>query len=388
VQRNHLYPGKLYDLGGYNLHLFCLGTAKSGSPTVVFESRTSGDATDWIPLQAKLSQRTQVCAYDRAGLGWSDEWPAIKNSKPLHAMPARSMGDNVDALAQLLSKAGISTPVILVGHSYGGALALSFEKKYPNRVQGLVLLDPHDDGVPREDLRYDKEITAALHDLEKESLSEGRLAWEARLTKSAQLLQEHKQGKISAQELIEELNFIMHSLDPLKSLRSEFSQWLALHSGCAELKLHPSKTLKNKYLTVISSDPSDSHSESQTYLHMNTAQLSTKGRFVIALNTGHGIHVEKPDLTLKVINQMLDNLEGKKVARLTEEDLPQYKKKIRFFVDGKLADHLQKNSTRKEEDPILKNFCTHLHLGFVTHKEAGYFSDPKTGIQGYYVMCE
>jgi pimeloyl-ACP methyl ester carboxylesterase len=71
-----------------------------------------------------------VCAYDRAGQGWSEE--------------AETRQDGVTAareLHTLLSAAGESGPYVLVGHSIGGPYAMTYAARYPDQVAGLVLLD-------------------------------------------------------------------------------------------------------------------------------------------------------------------------------------------------------------------------------------------------------
>src|ERR671934_2502158 len=68
------YPplGQLVDIGGFRLHIQCVGT---GSPTVVLDAGLSGSSLDWSLVQPELGRTTRVCAYDRAGMGWSDPSP-------------------------------------------------------------------------------------------------------------------------------------------------------------------------------------------------------------------------------------------------------------------------------------------------------------------------
>ena len=63
-------PGRLYDVGGHRLHLDCAG---SGSPTVVLESGLGGNSRLWGRIADGTAATTRVCAYDRAGTGWSDD---------------------------------------------------------------------------------------------------------------------------------------------------------------------------------------------------------------------------------------------------------------------------------------------------------------------------
>src|SRR6476659_927956 len=106
-------PGRLVDVGGYRLHLQCVG---SGSPTVVLESGLGGMSLDWSLVQAEIGQTTQVCAYDRAGMGWSEPGPQPRT-------PARIADD----LHTLLTNAGIPGPYVLVGHSVGGKNVRMFD---------------------------------------------------------------------------------------------------------------------------------------------------------------------------------------------------------------------------------------------------------------------
>jgi pimeloyl-ACP methyl ester carboxylesterase len=124
--------GALYDVGGHQLHLTCTG---NGGPTVVLENGLSEISPLWSAVTAQIARSTRVCAYDRAGQGWSDDatgpQDGIEVATDLHA---------------LLSRAGEHGPYVLAGHSSGGTLAMTYAARYPAQVAGLVLLDsssPH-----------------------------------------------------------------------------------------------------------------------------------------------------------------------------------------------------------------------------------------------------
>jgi pimeloyl-ACP methyl ester carboxylesterase len=131
---NYKYPapGQLIDIGGYRLHLYCVGDSTAGSPTVILEAGLGGVSPTWALIQPEVAKVTRVCAYDRAGLGWSDPAPP----------GTRRDGHQVaDELHILLEKADIPGPYVLVGHSFGGLYALYFSHRYSKDAAGVVLLD-------------------------------------------------------------------------------------------------------------------------------------------------------------------------------------------------------------------------------------------------------
>lgn len=121
-------PGQLIDLGGYRLHIFCEGNGTG--PAVILDSGIGGFSLEWIPVQRLLSKQVRVCAYDRAGYGWSDPGPSPRTTDQI-----------VEELHTLLQEAGIPPPYILAGHSFGGYNMQYFAKVYPAETAGLVLVD-------------------------------------------------------------------------------------------------------------------------------------------------------------------------------------------------------------------------------------------------------
>jgi len=125
-------PGKLIDVGGHRMHLFCTG---SGSPTVVVEAGIGDISTDWVFIQTAVSKFTRICTYDRPGYAWSEPGP----------LPRTYPQINLD-LHELLAAANERGPFVLVGHSFGGPLVRSYTAIYPNEVASLLLVDTvHED---------------------------------------------------------------------------------------------------------------------------------------------------------------------------------------------------------------------------------------------------
>jgi pimeloyl-ACP methyl ester carboxylesterase len=116
--------GKLIDVGGYKVHLYCTG---AGSPTVVIVG--AGFSFDWGLVQPEAAKFTHVCSYDHSGSAWSDDGPAD------------SCALRVREIHEALKNAGINGPYVLVGHSLGAVVARLYAGQYPNDVAGLVFVD-------------------------------------------------------------------------------------------------------------------------------------------------------------------------------------------------------------------------------------------------------
>jgi pimeloyl-ACP methyl ester carboxylesterase len=117
------------DIGGRSLWVSCLG---EGSPTVIFESGSPFMAAgDWYGVQAGIAKFTHVCAYDRANVGSSDPAPTPRS--------VQQMADDLDAL---LTAAAIPGPYVLAPTSFGAWVTRIYASQHPEKVAGLVLIDP------------------------------------------------------------------------------------------------------------------------------------------------------------------------------------------------------------------------------------------------------
>src|SRR5215212_10229396 len=127
AERAYPPPGEMVDVGGYSLHINCVG---QGSPTVVLDSGSGGFSAQWVRVQREASDTRRVCVSDCAGMGWSEMGPEPRDAKQISS-----------ELHTLLSKAGIEGPYVLVGHSFGGLSMLTYTARYPEEVAGVTLVD-------------------------------------------------------------------------------------------------------------------------------------------------------------------------------------------------------------------------------------------------------
>jgi pimeloyl-ACP methyl ester carboxylesterase len=112
---------------GVRVHVRCVG---HGDTTVVLIAGFGGDTTGWAEVEPVIAARARVCSYDRPGTGTSD--PATSSST------FATQASDLHALLQTIGEPG---PYLVVGHSFGGAEAVTFASHFADEVTGLVLVD-------------------------------------------------------------------------------------------------------------------------------------------------------------------------------------------------------------------------------------------------------
>jgi pimeloyl-ACP methyl ester carboxylesterase len=152
-------PGKILEVNGKAMHLNCIG---SGRPTVMLESGLLHGSMDWVLVQPSAAKFTRVCAYDRAGYGWSEYRSGPRTAAVISG-----------ELSALLTAAGEKPPFILVGHSLGGIMVRQFALQHSGEVIGMVFLDssheqqlahvpPPGNSIERSEQFFHKQIVANM----------------------------------------------------------------------------------------------------------------------------------------------------------------------------------------------------------------------------------
>lgn len=130
-----LFPptGQYIDVGGYKLHYVDIAAGENADlPPIVFIHGASGNVRDQqLAFEQPLKGRARMIFVDRPGHGYSDRGPDENRDPSAQAA----------AIATLLEKLDVPQAII-VGHSYGAAVAVAFAVHYPDRVKGLVFLAP------------------------------------------------------------------------------------------------------------------------------------------------------------------------------------------------------------------------------------------------------
>jgi pimeloyl-ACP methyl ester carboxylesterase len=110
--------------------------ATGSGETVLLLHATASTGAQWQALSERLGSDCRVLAPDLYGYGESDHWPG-------HGPFALAEeADLAEAVLADAVPAPLRGPLHLVGHSYGGAVALRFAMQQPQRLLSLTLIEP------------------------------------------------------------------------------------------------------------------------------------------------------------------------------------------------------------------------------------------------------
>jgi pimeloyl-ACP methyl ester carboxylesterase len=282
-------PGRLVDIGGYRLHLYCVG---EGSPAAILESGGGNPWLSWYKVQPQAAQFTRVCSYDRAGLGWSDPSPKPRTAKVI-----------AEELHTLLHNAGVTGPFVLVGHSLGGMDARMFASQYPSEVVGMVLVDS---SHPDQDDRFPPEA--------KKLAAGTKYVIRAMQITLPIGLPRLLASRAVPDEVRPEFCAVFCRPQFIAAVRAEAA---AQDENSAQVRALGA--LGNMPLVVLSHDPDKMRFPGNLTEPVNRewgkmqeelAHLSSNGSHLVVKGSGHDIQIDKPDAVVDAIRKVVSQAKG------------------------------------------------------------------------------
>jgi pimeloyl-ACP methyl ester carboxylesterase len=289
-------PGRLVEVGGRRVHVWPAGNAPTVAPTVVVVPALATSGLEWVAIKRALGPDAAVVLYDRAGAGWSDPGP-----RP------RTAGRIADELHQLLQAAGVAPPYLLVGHSLGGLVVRLYAARHPDRVAGVVLVDAsHEDD----------------HRL-------GQLDWHHRRLGSWLLIARMRLRRLGLRRLASDLGLIdgprreaageyppdlqgaglAHGLGS-RLWRTAVQELVARARSTTEARTE-AYSLGELPVTVVVGGGRGRERWYSAWAAMQAelaGRISARSTLVVAEHAGHYVHLDDPDLVVKVIREQLARL--------------------------------------------------------------------------------
>lgn len=280
-----------------------LQRGENGTPIIILTG-LGCSFDEWHDVITTLSKTNRVVMYHRPGLGASEIRNEVRNTQAV-----------VNELKELMRLLEIHEPVLLVGHSYGGLCVQHFVKKYPKKVAGVILVDS-----TSVDLKVLDELNLPV--LNEESTDE---IWIEKCDSYSLMNHEELRGIINPTlteqqkrlPLYVQQRLIYFQIIPTlyKAMRSEISNWKKDADIIKSLGAFPNIPLivigRDKEYTIrLGTDDGLPESELRLFeekwqeLILSQVNLSQRSRFILAQNSSHSIHMDRPDIIIESINNI------------------------------------------------------------------------------------
>jgi pimeloyl-ACP methyl ester carboxylesterase len=271
---------KMVDVANGKLHVILAG---DGPYTVVFESGFMSDLSVWHKVAPNITKHAQILVYSRAGVGKS----------PARAQPL-NLSQHTEELQQLIEALQIKTPIILVGHSYGGWVVRQHAARYPQKIAGLVLVDPANETLELELKKLDPQ--KVLQDQKRLE----NMAPPAAKADLALVQQIFDQAKLPSTTALPDVPMVI--LTSIQATRNNpFYQETA-----------PALQVKRD-------------------LHAKLFQQFSNGAHIVTSHSGHHIQFDEPHLVIRAIEDVITNLD--KEAQKQAKQLAKQKAKQALMQD-------------------------------------------------------
>ena len=274
------------------------------------DAALGGRSLSWTLVQPAIAQVTQCCSYDRAGFGWSEPGP----------LP-RTAGRIAIELHELLGRARIASPYLLVGHSFGGLVMRLLAARHPDEIAGLVLIEPaipEEWSSPRDPQRESIARGVRLCRYGLAAARRGYAGVVARLVSVGalgparafvRLLSRGGFGRQDEQILAPIWKLPAESRSLLKQMWTQPKFFEALGSQIESISESALQVCREDTagcgalpLAVITAEGA---SEARQRADALLARRSSRGRHVVAPDSGHWVPLDAPQVVIDVISQMV-----------------------------------------------------------------------------------
>lgn len=290
------------------MNLYCLGR---GTPTVVLDAGLGDSSVIWRKVHARLAESTQVCAFDRAGSGFSDPGPL--------PMDAVHIAEDMKAMFEA---ARLEPPYVLVGHSLGGLNVRYYADLHPREIVGMVLVEP---ATEHQEKRIEQVLPALakLFDQQRALFQACLDRLEGRLKANADL--DEACGDHPSPDLPPAVNAAAAALNGkpyhLRMVLSELDGVLGPSSDEAAAARRSYGAMPLIVLTAGSPMiPGLSPADRDTLfgmvgeMHRELAALSTRGVERTVPGSGHYVQIDRPQAVIEAVSEVLAEIRAGKAS--------------------------------------------------------------------------
>ncbi|KAL7942756.1 Alpha/beta hydrolase fold-1 [Trichoderma barbatum] len=308
----------LVSIGSHCLQLSVAGPPrKENEPAVIIMAGLTSSVLEWPATIRLLSKFVRTLSYERSGFGASD-------SPPPEVQPTSTrMAVELDLL---LKAANVKPPYIIVAHSYAGITSREFihlHKESLDDIAGVVFVDANTEESPAtypdtnasavlgdlDALRIRSEKCHKLSDAEWQALLDEEASTKHQYTAdaevsfykaSAPVLKERGQLEAGRAPLLGDCPVSILQANYAQDLQKIYDAGIATGNGTETERSLMRKLIKetNKFEAIMQKE---------------MLRLSTRSRFTFIPESGHSVHMEKPEAIADHVRWVLDQLKRSSV---------------------------------------------------------------------------
>ena len=304
----------LVSIGTHSLALYTHGPEPSSSkdPVVLFVSGVASSSLNWAAVTRLLPPSLRSYTYDRSGYGSSEPSPLAPTAENIAL-----------ELSRLIEQAHIANPLIIVGHSWAGILVNEFVALTGNgpHIVGLVLVDANHETSLQVLNPNDANLQAISEGVEPYSAkgieAEHKLMqeeWDA-------LMSDEATEKFKLQEQKEEHEYAP-SFETLR--KKELGKRQPLLGGKPVYVIGGMRSRDWSGMYKAGVEKGNGTEEQRSYVRemIRTAgekseclmkehlKLSTKGKLIVAHESGHFVQLTQPEIVVDGVKWVLDELQA------------------------------------------------------------------------------
>jgi pimeloyl-ACP methyl ester carboxylesterase len=284
-----------------NLEYKVIGNGKN---VLAIETGIGGSMYDWFSIAQEVKEDFTIVLYHRAGYGKSKESNAPRTTRNI-----------ASELHNLLERIGIKDKLILMGHSFGGLCVQQYAKMYPNKLNGIILIDSTSFNFKRLYMLNNPVMNSliAINKLIEHNFNSSK--------KSKDELKKQNEGMISTyrktipeKEMTDVEDFFTNPV-LYKTMAEEFNNWENDSEDIKSIPCFPeipliviardNKVAENYWIKYnIPEGEALLYEAEWRNLQIELSRLSAKGELIIAENSDHEVYLDKPEIIVQCLKTL------------------------------------------------------------------------------------
>lgn len=276
----------------------------NGRNVLVIETGIGGSIYDWYSIAHEVKEDFTIVLYHRAGYGKSKESNAPRTTRNI-----------ASELHNLSERIGIKDKLILMGHSFGGLCVQQYAKMYPNKLNGIILIDSTSFNFKRLYMLNNPVMNSliSISKMIEHNFNSSKKSKDELKKQNERVISTYR-NTIPENEMADVEDFFTNPA-LYKTMAEEFNNW---ENDSKDIKSIP--CFPDIPLTVIARDNKVAENywikydipESEAILYeaewrnlqIELSRLSAKGELIIAENSDHEVYLDKPEIIVQCLKTL------------------------------------------------------------------------------------